>query len=351
MVGSRLGVCSNDTCPHRATGWANGLANVWRHCGKLNSPASCVSQDLEEDDAASSVAGSVSKKYAYGELTKLPVADEGKPCTCSLCGELSTSLSPFHDAHDDDAYGGLRPWKRYISSVSVPDHKCPFASICLICFRVFRILGLHLKFKTVPKYLGSVKGNPEGHRPFLKSTKAYVNQVNSDPNGCKVLLNKAVIEARTTIDEEERQGTRAISRRTFVLEAVFKDRYEKDFAKEDMPAKDNHFVNQTIGIHAGFWLPGDVNTHLPGHFLYEDYADVSVNFRRRHEDGSVKLSKDQYIDKFKSIAALQNVDRVRAEGKIANLSATALLKTCANLIPGSSVLLFFGSHSVSLGVF
>lgn len=206
-------------------------------------------------------------------------------------------------------------------------HKTPLACVCLLCARVFKILGLLLKWKGIPKYLASVKGDPEGHRPFMKSLKAYINTLNKDPDCAKELLNKAVVEARTTVDEEERQGTRQIARRTFVVEKTFRDMYEKNFSPEEMPEKDTCTVSKKLGPQAGFWLPGSVNNHLPGHYEFEDYQDVSVSFKRRHDGGNLTLSKDQHADKFEAIGKVQNVERSRAESKIANMSADALLRT------------------------
>ena len=52
-----------------------------------------------------------------------------------------------------------------------------------------------------------------------------------------------------------------------------------------------------------------------------------MSFKRRHDGGNLTLSKDQHTDKFEAIAKVQNVERSRAESKIANMSADALLRT------------------------
>ena len=248
----------------------------------------CVSQDLDDDAASALGSGaSTAKKRQYGQLMLLAVWIHGiKECFCSLCGESCFAPSPFSDSHEDDTYGGYRPWRRYCVSPGNADCKSPHAGVCLICSRVFKVLGHTLKYGTIPKFLASLKGTPDGLRGFLKSVRAYIVHVNESPDGsCRALMNKAVIEAKTTIEETERQGTRAISRRTFIMEKTFADLYAKDFDKDTMPTLDQFLVNKKIGVQSGFWLPGAVNVHLPGHFEFEDYEDTGVDFRRVHEDG------------------------------------------------------------------
>jgi hypothetical protein len=219
---------------------------------------------------------------SYGAVMALPVLLLNiKIVYCCLCGESCLAESPFSDAQDDDPYGGHWPWRRYTMAPD-EEHKVPHASCCLICWRVFKILGLDIKFKnSIPKYLASLKATADGLGPFLKSHRSYIKHVNDNGDGSRALLNKAVIEAKVTVTSSERQGTRAISRRTFILEKVFMDTYAQDFVA--LPDKDVFHVNKKLGSQSGFWLPGAVNVHLPGHFEFEDYEDVGVEFSRLHE--------------------------------------------------------------------
>ncbi len=54
--------------------------------------------------------------------------------------------------------------------------------------------------------------------------------------------------------------------------------------------------------------------------------DNSVVHRRRHEDGSMVLSKAQAADKFEAVSKVQSAGKNRAEGKLASLSAADLMR-------------------------
>lgn len=277
-----------------------------------------------EDDAASAITSRASKA-SYGAVLLLPVLFEGvKEKFCSACGEGTHSASPFVDAAEDDKYGGRRPWRRYMVCPTNPQFKIPHAKICLPCANTFTISGLELQHKTLSKYMGSNRGKPEEHRGFLKSVKGYIEACNENPDGSKAFLSKAIHDARTTVDEEQRNGTKLVIRRTFILEKTFQELYSNDPIMKKAE-RDQHFVTQKLGLQFGFWVPGSFHTELPGHFEYEDYEDLAVVQKTRHEQGDVQVDKGQAQRKFDALYKLQTADRAKAEQKMQAFTASDLL--------------------------
>ncbi len=86
------------------------------------------------------------------------------------------------------------------------------------------------------------------------------------------MLRKAAFEAKCTVDEEERSGSRQVCRRTFVAEKTFLELY-KDRFKNNMPERDNAFINKKVGTIAGFWVRGSLGNGAEGHYEFEDYEE------------------------------------------------------------------------------
>ena len=104
---------------------------------------------------------------------------------------------------------------------------------------------------------------------------------------------------------------------THVFDEVYKDtELAQLFGKETKCLLNDDDAAET----SGYWTKGDVNSHLPGHHLHEDYADSSVTLTRIHDDGSLILAKDQALDKY---AALRN----ELPSKKSEESMPALLKS------------------------
>lgn len=70
---------------------------------------------------------------------------------------------------------------------------------------------------------------------------------------------------------------------------------------------------------SGYWMKGDINSHLPGHHCFEDYADSAVTLTRVHDDGSLLLGKNQAVDKYTAL-------RSDLPSKKSEESMSALLK-------------------------
>ena len=317
-------------------------------------PLPVAMDQADEDDVGSVSCGSSKGRTNYGLIMLLPllwINVKERECTC--CGESSHFDSPFLDATEDDTWGGKHPWQRYVICPWSPNFKMVHGKLCLICWQVFKMLGLHLVHGTVAKYLGSatIRLNPEDHRSFMRSVKTYISEYNNDPMVGIKMLTKKVNDARVTVDEEERKGTKLIRRRTFILEKVFLEIYAStpEFKNKAME-KDTHFVSRSTGLQSGYWVPGSFNSHLPGHFEYEDYEDTSAVLRKRHEDGSLVLSKDQAATKFDALTKIHGESHSRIQQKLNVFTALDLIKMASGSGGSSSASKPAGENSSAVEV-
>ena len=83
--------------------------------------------------------------------------------------------------------------------------------------------------------------------------------------------------------------------------------------RKGMPTKD------------GFWARGDFNTHLDGHYLFEDYEDDSVVLRREHDSGDFTLAATQVRDKHTALTSVHRAEVAKSQTKLRKLSAEDML--------------------------
>ena len=104
--------------------------------------------DAEEADDVASVGGRSSKaSAAWGEVMSLPITWQNvKQRDCCCCGESCLSECPIPDP--EDCWDGKRPWRRYIAARNHPGHRMIVANVCLICWEVFKLMGLGLIYGT-----------------------------------------------------------------------------------------------------------------------------------------------------------------------------------------------------------
>ncbi|CAK9111622.1 Uncharacterized protein SCF082_LOCUS51789, partial [Durusdinium trenchii] len=103
-----------------------------------------------------------------------------KPRCCQLCNGRSTDESPLEYPTDEifPEVEGRLPWRSYEKAKeedSGETVRVPSGRLCLICFNVYRALGLHKEHKSVDDYYKHVskKANQNDHRGFLASRKAW----------------------------------------------------------------------------------------------------------------------------------------------------------------------------------
>ena len=164
---------------------------------------------LVEDDAASQAPSSLGFGGVPG-VQGLPVPlNLSKPCQCCLCNSRSSDASPFTVAHEDDQYGGARPWNKY-RKVRDPESetqvRVPEGKICLICFSTFRALGYHYKYGSYSTYYQQIRDNAAAHSEFLCCAKDFISQKNENP---KMRIDKVALkQAGTTLHSESNSGVR-----------------------------------------------------------------------------------------------------------------------------------------------
>lgn len=236
------------------------------------------------------------------KLNSLPVSFEDvKPKNCAICGCTSHDASPFDGATDGDCYGGKRPWKRYVRSAIMPDHKEPASRLCLLCCIVFQVSVFAAKYKSIKNYLTFLSGKPEENQPFLRLVKVLISKVNGEVGGYVLALKQVKVGSITTVEEENRSGRRCLVRFTFVVSSVYQELYadKSEYAMRFGELDQNADINDAIL--SGFWTRGDFNSHLDGHFLVEDYNDKNVAIVSKRETGDMILSGGQAVEKFNAI--------------------------------------------------
>lgn len=114
--------------------------------------------------------------------------------------------------------------------------------------------------------------------------------------------------------EELRTGRKKLVRRTFVEEKVFVATYKDTDAATLFGPQVTEPLNphEPSELTSGYWVMGDFCSNVPGHHLFEDYADVAVTLSRVHEDGSMVLQDGQAQEKYLALKADRDADAKKA---------------------------------------
>ena len=131
-------------------------------------------------------------------------------------------------------------------------------------------------------------------------------------------------------DKEVRTGTRHLVKRTFVREKVFEQVYKgKPDWEKRWGEKVQHIINQSEGSVAGRWARGEVNLHLDGHELYEDYEDQTTGTRVVAETSL--LGKGDDNAKASLLAAQFTESRSTAQQSMSKVDVSDMMKLCQQL--------------------
>eukprot|EP00971_Amphidinium_carterae_P029800 586508-Amphidinium_carterae.1 len=107
--------------------------------------------DGEKSESESS-SGSSRSVAAKTNVTNTTTSLKDKPILlkgvnipeCNLCGVLASAPSPLVTAHENDQWGGLRPWGNYRAqpaATGYPGFKYPYGCLCRICMNVWQQTG------------------------------------------------------------------------------------------------------------------------------------------------------------------------------------------------------------------
>ena len=113
-----------------------------------------------------------------------------KPCVCMLCSAKSTDPTPLTSSAlgleeaAEDAVSKL-PWKchrKVTDRVTSEQARVPEGRLCLICFNVYRMLGLDAKHGAPKSYVKKVITEKQGnHGNFLATRTKWIEEHNLNP--------------------------------------------------------------------------------------------------------------------------------------------------------------------------
>ena len=140
-----------------------------------------------------------------------PVSFElSKASTCCLCSCRSTDPSPLNEALELDAWGGRRPWSKYRKvkdPVTKDVFRVPEGKLCLICYNVFRSLGLQYQYASYSDYYKKAQGSSTDHGAFMAAVKEWIKAHNENPEQ-RLQSRDLLAKAKTSLASQHKVGVR-----------------------------------------------------------------------------------------------------------------------------------------------
>ena len=145
-----------------------------------------------------------------------------KPCECQLCNSKPADDTPLTSSV---AGSSKRPWRSYKKvkdRVSGKTVKVPEGKLCLLCFNVYRMLGLDINCGKVKDYVKKVivdkTDKQANHRNFLAALKTWIDEHNQNREMTRLKDKDAVLKAHTTLTTSKTMGGRLKApKRLFML--------------------------------------------------------------------------------------------------------------------------------------
>jgi len=122
------------------------------------------------------------------------------------------------------------------------------------------------------------------------------------------------------IPKDLRTGRRKVDKKTFVEAQVFDEIYKGGKFEHLFGPLTKATLDENEEETAGHWIKGDFQTFMPGHHLFEDYKDSSVNVSTVHEDGSLILQQDQALSKYAALAKERSADQKKSDEAMTSLT-------------------------------
>ena len=133
-----------------------------------------------------------------------------KPCECQLCNSKSTDDTPLASSV---AGSSKRPWRSYKKvkdRVSGKTVKVPEGKLCLLCFNVYRMLGLDINCGKVKDYVKKVivdkTDKQANHSNFLAALKTWIDEHSQNREMTRLKDKDAVLKAHTTLTTSKTMG-------------------------------------------------------------------------------------------------------------------------------------------------
>jgi hypothetical protein len=199
-----------------------------------------------------------------------------KPTTCKLCDAASDEPSPLASGHEEDAFGGLRPWLYYKPHPDKPGFKVARGRLCRLCNHTFAQSSHAAKFGSISAYVAHIRGGPsDKHATFLACLKEYIRIHNHAPQRHRVKCRDE-LEATESVKTHQAEGLRENTGYFFV---------ELDMWKLENPGQTPAKIDRMYLKHAkcekeGVWI----KKGKQGYHEFESYRDLGVDKELLLED-------------------------------------------------------------------
>ena len=269
------------------------------------------------DDGASELATEAGVEGAGGESEALPKVrcDLTKPCKCCLCNAASDEFSPLKGSSEDDKYAGRRPWNKYKTvSDAAAAYRVAVGRLCLICWNVYRALGLHHKFDSVRTYYLHIseKANAKEHEKFMAALSNWIKQHDDNPGRTRLRDMRALRDAQPKMTATQSTGLRIEApEREFVAQADWDASLDGEW--DESKAETLEIAGQEI---RGMYK----SKGRKGVFKVREYVDNSVDETRLLQDsGSTPFAEAAMAEARQAVnqrwhSAKAERDKVSVEG-------------------------------------
>ena len=282
--------------------------------GRLSAPMRGEGEGEDGGVETSSMGGSTS-------MLLLPILIF-KVIVCKLCGCKCNDPNPL-DNDKDDRYGGLRPWLYYKKNKD-KTAKSPEGRYCMICFNVYKALGLDLKHAGCSAFYKWASNPVERLHQFQRSVGHWIKKHNSGE--ITRLRDRRGLEGAQTVETGRKTGLK----RKQDLVFVELEKYIEDFGKPEDNGDNIEEAEIDGKTTRGVWVLGE--NEKKGYHRFENYEDKHVLHKVQVEDGKDMLSKDQAADKYNTVAN-QFLDDSKKKKEQAKSSMDQLLVLTHKLNP------------------
>ena len=209
-----------------------------------------------------------------------------KPCECQLCNSKSTDDTPLASSV---AGSSKRPWRSYKKvkdRVSGKTVKVPEGKLCLLCFNVYRMLGLDINCGKVKDYVKKVivdkTDKQANHSNFLAALKTWIDEHSQNREMTRLKDKDAVLKAHTTLTTSKTMGSRLKApKRLFMLKEDWNEQKYGPLSEQKISERDVFGVRRE-GVYR---LAGE-----QGHYEVEDFDESALTEQTVEHDGEGPLA-------------------------------------------------------------
>lgn len=176
----------------------------------------------------------------------------------------------------------------------------------------------------------SQSGNAGEHAKFLKSLAKFIQKHDADPQKVRVRSKSELLNAQTTLDVEQRSGTKRTRKMVFVKTDCWDE-------KAYVPLPQDKVVVENMDGQSveGVWRDLDKS----GHYHFEMNDDQSFRERRREVDGTGPFAAEELANVREACRTGLKATQSRREAvavEAGGVSLESLMSVIENLPSGSS---------------